>query len=202
MAETQEAAAGLGDNGVEMGLTYFKRLRMEFDLTAHVPEMRAIPEGYQLISYSDELVREHATAKYKSFRQELDANVFPCLGRRDGCLRLMREIVSRASFVPQATWLLRHWDPQIGRSQPIGTIQGLQIEGWGAIQNVGIDPSHRGRGLGSLLLSRAASGFREVGLTQMHLEVTTDNVAAIRLYQRLGFRRARVVYKAAEVAGT
>lgn len=174
---------------------------MDFDLTAHVPETRAIPEGYQLVPYSDELVHEHATAKYKSFRQELDANVFPCLGRRDGCLRLMREIVSRANFVRQATWLLRYWDPQIGRSQPIGTIQGLQMEGWGAIQNIGVEPPHRGLGLGSLLVSRAANGFREVGLTHMHLEVTTDNVAAIRLYERLGFRRARVVYKAAAVAG-
>jgi ribosomal protein S18 acetylase RimI-like enzyme len=187
--------------GVEMGLTYFKRLRMEFDLAAPLPAGPAIPEGYQLVAYSDELVREHATAKYKSFCQELDANVFPCLGRRDGCLRLMREIVSRAGFVREATWLLRYWDPQLGRSQPIGTIQGLQIEGWGAIQNLGIEPTHRGRGLGSLLLSSAARGFREVGLAQMHLEVTTDNVAAIRLYERLGFRRARVVYKAAEVAG-
>ncbi len=34
----------------------------------------------------------------------------------------------------------------------------------------------------------------------MHLEVTTDNTAAIRLYERLGFKRVRVVYKAAEVA--
>ena len=188
-------------HGVEMGLTYFKRLRMEYDLTARVPELRAIPEGYQLVAYADDLVREHATAKYKSFRQELDANVFPCLGRRDGCLRLMREIVSRASFVRQATWLLRYWDAQIGRSPPLGTIHGLQVEGGGAIHNERVEPAHRGRGLGSLLLSHAASGFREVGLTQMHLEVTIDNVAAIRLYERLGFRRTRVVYKAAEVAG-
>jgi hypothetical protein len=35
----------------------------------------------------------------------------------------------------------------------------------------------------------------------MHLEVTTDNTAAIRLYERLGFHRAKVVFKAAEVAG-
>ena len=69
--------------------------------------------------------------------------------------------------------------------QPIGTVQGLQIEGWGAVQNLGIDPLHRGRGLGSILLARAAEGFRYAGLSRMHLEVTTDNTAAIRLYQAL-----------------
>ena len=85
--------------------------------------------------------------------------------------------------------------------QPIGTIQGLQVEGWGAVQNLGIDPGHRSLGLGSVLLQNAARGFREAGLQRMHLEVTTDNTAAIRLYERLGFKRAKVVFKAADVAG-
>jgi len=184
-----------------MGLTYFKRFRMEFDLSDSVPPSGPIPAGYDLVPYSEELIREHATAKYQSFRQELDANVFPCLGRRDGCLRLMREITSRATFIPESTWLCRYRDPESNQLLPVGTIQGLQIDDWGAVQNIGIDPDHRGHGLGSILLSRAGMGFRRVGLNKMHLEVTTDNIAAIRLYERLGFRRAQVVYKAAEVAG-
>jgi ribosomal protein S18 acetylase RimI-like enzyme len=183
-----------------VGLTYFKRYRMELDLADKLPEPAPVPLGYELVPFSEDLVREHATAKYQSFRSELDANVFPCLGRPDGCLRLMREIVSREGFVPQATWLCRYRDPE-GPAQAIGTVQGLQIEGWGAIQNLGIDPLHRSHGLGSILLLRAARGFQSVGLKRMHLEVTTENTAAIRLYERLGFKRAQVVYKAAEVAG-
>lgn len=186
---------------VAMGLTYFKRFRMEFDLSGSISDTRTVPAGYEFLPYASELLREHATAKYVSFKSELDANVFPCLGRRDGCLRLMREISSRAGFVPEATWLCRYRDPVSGRPEPIGTVQGLQLEGWGAIQNLGIDPAHRGKGLGSLLLGWAADGFRKVGLHKMHLEVTTDNTAAIRLYERMGFRKAQVVYKAAEVAG-
>ncbi len=184
-----------------MGLTYFKRFRMEFDLSRPSPDTPVVPAGYELLPYSSELLREHATAKFLSFRSELDANVFPCLGRRDGCLRLMREITSRSGFVPEATWLCRFREPSSGRAEPVGTIQGLQIEGWGAVQNLGIDPEHRGKGLGSILLTRAIDGFRSVGLRRMHLEVTTDNTAAIRLYERMGFKTAQVVYKAAEVAG-
>ncbi|GAA4472160.1 GNAT family N-acetyltransferase [Novipirellula rosea] len=184
-----------------MGLTYFKRFRMEFDLTGPMMDEAVTPSGYELVPFSDDLLRDHATAKYRSFREELDANVFPCLARRDGCLSLMREITGRISFVPEATWLVHYRPTRSTRAEPVGTIQGLQLEGWGAIQNVGVSPEHRGRGLGSILLARAAKGFRAAGLTQMHLEVTTDNTAAVRLYERLGFRRAQVVYKAAEVAG-
>lgn len=194
-------ASDRNPTAIAMGMTYFRRFRMELSLAEPLSAAVPLPPAYELVAYHDDLLREHATAKFHSFREELDANVFPCLGRRDGCLRLMREITARAGFVPEATWLLRFHDPAAGPPQPVGTVQGLRADDWGAIQNLGIEPSHRGRGLGTALLTEAARGFRRAGLRRMHLEVTTDNTAAVRLYQRLGFRRADVVYKAAEVAG-
>ena len=56
-------------------------------------------------------------------------------------------------------------------------------------------PSQRGGGLGSVLIEQALSGFETAGAYQVTLEVTAENVAAIRLYQRLGFRRSKTVYK-------
>jgi ribosomal protein S18 acetylase RimI-like enzyme len=183
-----------------MGLTYFKRYRMELDLQRSLFDAPSCPFDYQLLPFGEHLIREHALAKFLSFRHELDVNVFPCLGRRDGCLQLMREITKRSGFVPESTWLLRYADPESGCVEPVGTVQGLQHDGWGAIQNLGICPQHRGLGLGTFMLRMAAKGFQSVGLERMHLEVTTDNTAALRLYERLGFRRAKVVYKAVEVA--
>jgi len=177
---------------------------MEMDLRAGRPTFDEVDwgaGGYTWVPFEEGVVRDHAQAKFQSFRSEMDANVFPCLGRRDGCLRLMREISSRANFVPGATWLVRYQERPGGRATPVGTVQGLELEGWGAIQNLGVVPEHRGRGLGSALLMRAAAGFRAAGLDRMHLEVTTANTSAVRLYQRLGFRRKHVVYKACEVAG-
>ena len=188
-----------------MGMTYFKRYRMEFDLRDWRGGDQGVPIGYELLPYASGLLREHAIAKFNSFRQELDADVFPCLSRRDGCLRLMREITNRKDFVPGATWLIRfrQTNPTTGtvQSLAVGTIQGLSTDGWGSIQNLGVDPAHRGKGIGSILLSKAAMGFRAAGLERMHLEVTTENTGAVRLYERLGFKRSNVVYKAAEIAG-
>lgn len=187
-----------------MGLTYFRRYRMEMTLE-NLGRLRDDglwrDDGYRFVPFEEDLIREHAQAKFQSFRSEMDAHIFPCLARRDGCLRLMREIADRTTFVPSATWLLRYQDRPGGRPMPVGTIQGLQHDEWGSIQNLGVMPEHRGRGLGAALLMRAAVGFRSAGMTKMHLEVTTDNTSAIRLYERVGFRRARVVYKACEVAG-
>ena len=47
---------------------------------------------------------------------------------------------------------------------------------------------------------QALTGFRQRGLRRATLEVTAQNVGAIRLYQRLGFRKIKTVYKAAELA--
>jgi len=67
---------------------------------------------------------------------------------------------------------------------------------------VGIVPEYRGRGLGSILLAKALHGFRQAGALRAHLEVTSQNEGAIRLYRRLGFTKARTVYKVVEEAYT
>jgi ribosomal protein S18 acetylase RimI-like enzyme len=183
-----------------MGVVYFKRFRMEYDLTAPAFPEPEMPAGYSLLPWDDRLLDAHAEAKYRSFKWEMDANVFPCLGERDGCRRLMTEIVRRSGFVPEATWLLQHWPANQRRPELCGTIQGVADNGMGAIQNVGITPAHRGHGLGSVLLWHSLAGFKRHGIDRVYLEVTADNSGACRLYQRLGFRRTKVVYKASEVA--
>ena len=182
-----------------MGLTYFKRYRMEIDLDRPIFDPPPLPPVYELAVWDPESLETHAEAKYRSFAYEIDANVFPCLGEKDGCLRLMGEISRREGFCPDATWLIQHVEN--GEVEACGTIQGIRDRyGFGAVQNLGITPTHRGLGLGTVLLYKALEGFRRVGLRRSFLEVTAQNSGALRLYQRLGFRRVKTVYKAAEVA--
>jgi GNAT superfamily N-acetyltransferase len=186
-----------------MGLSYFKRFRMEIDLGRVLPHVDPPPD-YRLVSWDSKLLRAHAEAKYLSFRQEIDANVFPCLGEYEGCMRLMTEIAKKDGFLPGATWLVVHDSQEARETEEFGctlcgTIQGIRDRtGMGAIQNLGITPEHRGRGLGSVLLLRALEGFQDAGLRRAFLEVTSQNEGAIRLYRRLGFYKVRTVYKAAE----
>jgi len=183
-----------------MQLTYFKRYRMEIDLAGQ-DLSRPPPPGYRLIGWDHSLLEAFALAKFLSFRTEIDANVFPCLGELDGCRRLMKEIVAKPGFLSDATWLAVR--DQSGRKRPeyCGTIQGIRDnQGFGAIQNLGVVPEHRDCGLGTVLLLQALAGFRSAGLNRVYLEVTSQNEGAIRLYRRLGFTPVKTVFKAVEPA--
>lgn len=192
---------GRSMRGVSMGLTYFKRYRMEIDLTRPLFSLPLLPPGYRECPWDPALLDLHAITKYRAFRQEIDVFVFPSLGTRDGCRSLMREISRRDEFLPQTTWLLVY---QPGARVPpdyCGTIQGIRNgQRAGALQNVGVVPGHRGRGLGTYLLGKSLAGFRSAGVYRVSLEVTARNQAAQRLYRRLGFLRVRTVYKTAHVA--
>jgi ribosomal protein S18 acetylase RimI-like enzyme len=180
-----------------MQITYFKRFRMEIDLQGRELSA-ALPPGYGFVPWDESLLDAFAKTKFRCFCNEIDANVFPCLGELAGCKRLMREIANKPGFLPQTTWLISH---QAGAKRPdfCGTIQGIvDSAGLGAIQNLGIVPEHRNMGLGSRLLHRSLIGFRQCGARRVHLEVTAQNDGAIRLYQRLGFVTVKTVLKAAE----
>jgi GNAT superfamily N-acetyltransferase len=172
-----------------LSVSYFKRYKMEIDLEG-LP-LPTWPGEFHALPWCPELLQTHAEALHQSFHGEVDAIVFPSLGSREGCVGLMTEIARRKAFIPEATWLA------VGPCGPCGTIQALRERGvLGAIQNIGIVPAWRGRGLGQALLLQALAGMYQSGLGRAILEVTAHNEAAIRLYRRLGFRRCRVVYKA------
>jgi ribosomal protein S18 acetylase RimI-like enzyme len=182
-----------------MSVSYFKRYRMEFDLRGFRSLPIFIPQGYRLLAWQPALLAGHAEAKYLSFRNEIDADVFECLSELEGCQRLMNEISMKDGFLPEATWLAAYVGD--GEIEYCGTIQGIQAtHKYGAIQNIGVTPRHRGRGIGSSLIFAALAGFQQVGLPRVYLEVTAQNDGAVRLYKRLGFRRTKTLFKAVDLA--
>ena len=170
-------------------------------------------DGVRMIPWSTAMVRDHGKVKYESFRNEMDSSVFACLGQRDGCIRLMKDLAGRDDFVPEATWLAMGQFGPGGKFIPVGTIQGLRADSGkesdsgnlnsspqGSIQNIGIIPSVRGRGLGRVLLTYAIAGFQQIGCKSVSLEVTSHNTGAIRLYSSMRFSVVQTVYKVAEIS--
>ena len=182
-----------------MGVIYYKRFRMEIDLYRTAPPPPQLPPGDEWTAWLPRLLGRHSAAKFACFQNELDAEVFPCLGVADGCRRLMYEITNRPQFVPNATWLLSRVAPDGEWLEDCGTIQGVMHDpGIGSIQNVGIIPEQRGLGLGRALVLKSLEGFFLAGADRVYLEVTARNLPAVQLYRSLGFRLARTSYRAVE----
>jgi hypothetical protein len=174
-----------------MAITYYKRFRMEVDLDRTAPP--ALPPEFAWVAWREGLIDFHAEVKYLSFRDEVDAHVFPCLGDRFGCQRLMREIRRKPGFLPGATWLIACDEGYVAAVQGVADRGGI-----GAIQNLGVVPSYRGLGLGKALIRQALCGFRIAGLRRAYLEVTAENASAVTMYREVGFRRAKTLYKAVD----
>ena len=182
-----------------MGLTYFKRFRMEIDLVRRRIDPPVLPATYFWLPWDPALGDLHAAVKFESFRSEIDSTVFPCLGDPFGCRQLMTDIANKVGFLPEATWLIGRRPEGGGQVEYCGTIQGItDRKAIGAVQNLGVPPEHRGRGLGRALLLQSLDGFTRSRINRVYLEVTAQNRVAIKLYRNVGFRKARTVYKAVE----
>lgn len=174
----------------------YKRFRMQMDLRQAFFNPPELPEGYRFLSWRSLLLERHANVKWKAFRDDLDGQVFACLGQAPGCLSLMREIVSQRTFCALATWMVVYQPEPDWPAGDCGTIQGITRNGGiGAIQNVGVTPEHRGLGIGRALVIQALRGFLQCGMISSALEVTADNEGAVKLYRSIGFEVVDVLYR-------
>ena len=57
----------------------------------------------------------------------------------------------------------------------------------GEVANIAVASGHRGKGYGSLLLSKVLDVARQRGVASMYLEVRASNTRAAALYCRFGF---------------
>jgi ribosomal protein S18 acetylase RimI-like enzyme len=81
------------------------------------------------------------------------------------------------------------------------TFQPTSRSGW--IEELGVRPTWRRRGLGQALLHRAFAGLRELGMDSARLNVDAGNeTGAVRLYERVGMRVRRewLIYEKAVAA--
>ena len=80
-----------------------------------------------------------------------------------------------------------------------------QPEGSGYVDLLAVDPSERGRGLGTSLLLTAFECFARAGLREAWLDVASDNPRGLRLYDRAGMSerlRVDVYEKPVQYIGT
>lgn len=176
----------------------FKRYRMEINLRQHSFPVPKLPPDYYAEQWSRNILESHATAHYLAFRDEIDAELFENFRTFRGACRVMENIANNRGFYPEATWLIVYHPKNVYMPERCASIQGLiDVSGNGAIQNVGVIPNHRHRGLGHCLLGLALHGYQMRGIHYANLEVTAENATALQLYQSMGFQITQVLQKLA-----
>ncbi len=79
----------------------------------------------------------------------------------------------------------------------------LKLRHKGFIWGVYTHPYHRGKGIGKLLMLAIMERASSIeGLTQINLSTRTDNLAALKLYEQLGFERYGVEKNSSLINGT
>jgi ribosomal-protein-alanine N-acetyltransferase len=77
-------------------------------------------------------------------------------------------------------------------SEVIGFIIGQIAADESEILTIGVDPAHRKRGVGKLLVEGLVRAVGRAEVRRVFLEVATDNSAALHLYSKMGFVPAGV----------
>jgi len=104
----------------------------------------------------------------------------------------LHQRMAEAWFDPAGFFLAERDEPR--RPRLVGfhwtKVHGAQEHGHepiGEVYVVGVDPVEQGRGLGAALTAVGLAHLRDRGLPQVMLYVDESNVAAVRVYERMGF---------------
>lgn len=65
----------------------------------------------------------------------------------------------------------------------------IKVRHIGHVTAMMVRDGQHGRGIGSALLDACIAGARSAGIERLTINVTTTNLRALRLYERMGFRR-------------
>lgn len=89
-------------------------------------------------------------------------------------------------------YVARTTDALCSDGRPIGYVSFWVVFEEFRLMTLAVDPPWRRRGVGRALLRGALDLGRKEGATRALLEVRASNTAALRLYEREGFRRVAV----------
>lgn len=159
------------------GLRPTRRLwQMEIDLAGRVDPGRS-PEGIEItrVDPSEDLRAVHAVLS-TAFEGDWDHHPM-------SFDPWVEEHATEPMFDP-TLWLLAR-----DEGEPVGALIAGDAGDRGWVEEIGVLPGHRGRGIGAALLRRSFATFAGRGLARVLLNVDSENpTGATELYERVGMR--------------
>jgi len=171
---------------------------MSLDLNDAATPEPILPVGYSWFPWNNLQTNAYARIIHLAFEGDVDGQIFPTYRHFAACEHLVSATVSSRVFAREASWLVGRVSgessaPCIEYAGAIQCVTGRRF--CGEIQNVGVLPEFRGLNLGRALALQALRGFRRMGRHKISLEVTSENLVALRLYLSLGFKITSMTHK-------
>lgn len=167
-----------------MGFVATERIGMARDTSG--PEPPAMPcGGFELLPWDNEYVDDVCRIMCSDYAPS-DRNVYPALTTYEGASMLLRSVIvdNHGKFLPELSLVAKADDKIVGF-----LISTLLLDGSVLVLDIAVDGDYRKKGIGSAMMRRTVSESFEKGRKQVVLAVTSVNAEAIRLYERLGFKK-------------
>jgi ribosomal protein S18 acetylase RimI-like enzyme len=189
-------AGSIAQPFLDAGFTTFPRLFMEYDLPSP-PQPAIRPNGHssnpklpphvELIRWSSLYYQAAAELIHESYLGHIDASINDQYCSLHGSLRFLHNIVRFPGcgvFDPNESWLLN--DTHTGAL--VGMLLCSRVaDDVAHITQLCIASTHRGHGLGRLLLHQCMTHLAQSSFAAITLTVTEANLQAVKLYQNSGF---------------
>jgi len=171
----------------EQGFRLYTRQFMSFDLLKKAEAAPSANSGLRLDRWNDRYFEPCAKLIYLAYSNHVDGDINDQYRSRNGALRFLKNIIllpGCGQFLPQASFVLRH----PGSDDLAGAVLTSEVSpGIGHTTQICVQPGFQGNGLGRLLMLAASDALRAQKFKELTLTVTSENKAAVHLYERLGF---------------
>jgi mycothiol synthase len=147
-----------------------RQLAMKRPHLEGLPEIPALPEGYELVVGTSVDAEGLAAVLTASFEDAWDA-------------KRANEVLLEHPDV-WATFLVKHRGEVVATASCMHLRDRMHI---GYVHFVGTDPGHGGRGLGYVVSLATLHEFRRQGKTEAILTTDDPRIPALKVYLRLGF---------------
>jgi ribosomal protein S18 acetylase RimI-like enzyme len=171
----------------EQGFRLYTRQFMSFDLSKKAEATPSANAGLRLDRWNDRYFEPCAKLIYLAYSNHVDGDINDQYRSRNGALRFLKNIIllpGCGQFLPQASFILRH----PGSDDLAGAVLTSEVSpGIGHTTQICVQPGFQGHGLGRLLMLAASDALRAQRFKELTLTVTSENKAAVHLYEHLGF---------------
>lgn len=173
---------------LEQGFQLYTRQFMLLDLQ-RTPESAVNPLGaLRLARWNDRFFEPCAKLIYLAYANHVDGEINDQYRSRAGALKFLKNIIllpGCGQFVPSASFVLH----EPGCDDLVAAVLTSEVSaGVGHTTQICVMPGFQGHGIGRMLMETSADALRSMKFRELTLTVTSENRAAVQLYEKLGFQ--------------